>query len=266
MRQTLHIAALCLMACPTWARDIATAADIPPAPIVIVGEMHDNPHHHQFQADVIAAQRPAAVVFEMLSPEQAAVITPEMLGDAAALEAALGWEASGWPDFDIYYPIFAALGEARVYGAAAPRDTVRAAIGSGAAAVFDGDAARFGLDKPLPDAQQAAREADQQVAHCNALPEQMLGGMVEAQRLRDATFAAVTAQALSDTGGPVIVITGNGHTRRDRGIPAALAHAGITDVIAIGQFEEPPEGDVPFDLWRVTDPVERDDPCAAFSK
>jgi len=266
VRQILHIAALCLMACPTWAREITTAADIPPEPIVIVGEVHDNPHHHQFQADVILAQRPAAVVFEMLSPEQAAVITPELLGDAAALEAALGWEASGWPDFDIYYPIFAALGAARVYGAAAPRDMVRAAIGSGAAAVFDGDAARFGLDKSLPDAQQAAREADQQVAHCNALPEQMLGGMVEAQRLRDATFAAVTAQALSDTGGPVIVITGNGHTRRDRGIPAALAHAGITDVIAFGQFEEPPEGDVPFDLWRVTDPVERDDPCAAFSK
>ncbi|MEC8629538.1 MAG: ChaN family lipoprotein [Pseudomonadota bacterium] len=266
MRPILHIAALCLMACSTWARDIDTATGIPPASIVIVGEVHDNPLHHQFQADVIAAQRPAAVVFEMLSPEQAAAITPDLLGDAAALGDALHWEASGWPAFDIYYPIFAALGEARVYGAAVPRDTVRAAIGAGAAAVFDGDAARFGLDKPLPEAEQAAREADQQVAHCNALPEQMLGDMVEAQRLRDATFAAVTAEALSDTGGPVIVITGNGHTRRDHGIPAALAHAGITDVIAIGQFEEPPEGDVPFDLWRVTDPVDRDDPCAAFSK
>ncbi len=63
----------------------------------------------------------------------------------------------------------------------------------GAAAVFGAAAARFGLDAPLPEDEQAAREAEQAEAHCGALPAEMLPGMVEAQRLRDAALARAVA-------------------------------------------------------------------------
>jgi uncharacterized iron-regulated protein len=63
----------------------------------------------------------------------------------------------------------------------------------------------------------------------------------------------------------VAVITGNGHARRDWGVPALLRVARPDlRVIAVGQFEAVPEEPVPFDHWRVTAPAEREDPCAAF--
>lgn len=231
---------------------------------MILGEIHDNPVHHAHQAIAVEALRPTAVVFEMLSPEQAARVTPRLARSAEALGAVLGWEASGWPDFAMYHPIFVAAGEASIRGAAAPMEDVRRATREGAAAVF-ADAARFGLDLSLPEPEQALREADQLIAHCDALPGGMLTGMVEAQRLRDGWIARAALEAVEETGGPVVVITGNGHARADWGVPALLALAAPdVAVVTVGQFEEAVEAAPPFDLWLVTEAARREDPCRAF--
>nr|WP_207186616.1 ChaN family lipoprotein [Rhodobaculum claviforme] len=245
------------------------AAEVPRADVVILGEVHDNPAHHAWQAEVVADLAPTALVFEMLLPEQAAAVTPEVRPDAEALEAALGWEVRGWPDFAMYHPIFTAAPQAAVVGADVPREAVRAAMEAGAAAqfaaVFDEDPAPFGLDVALPAGQQSAREAMQARAHCDALPEALLPGMVEAQRLRDAALARAALRAHADHGGPVVVITGNGHARSDWGVPSMLALAAPDlSVFAAGQLEQAAGPDSPFDLVRVTAPADRDDPCAAF--
>ncbi|MBK5946139.1 hypothetical protein CCR83_06665 [Rhodobacter veldkampii DSM 11550] len=257
-------AILAALALPAGAAQIAPdALGSISAPIVVLGEVHDNPVHHLNQARVVLALKPRALVFEMLTPEQAARALPG--ADAASLGKALGWEAGGWPDFAIYYPIFAAAPGAAIYGAALPRADVRRAMTEGPAAVFGADAARFGLGADLPPADQAAMEAEQMRAHCDALPPAMLPGMVAAQRLRDAAFARATLAALEETGGPVALITGSGHARTDRGVPAVLrAAAPDVAVVALGQVEAPAEADQPFDLWIVTDPSPRPDPCAAF--
>jgi uncharacterized iron-regulated protein len=93
----------------------------------------------------------------------------------------------------------------------------------------------------------------------------MLPGMVLAQRVRDAALARAALSALDETGGPVAVITGNGHARNDWGMPAklALAAPGVP-VLSVGQLEASPDGDAPYDLWLVTPEAERPDPCAAF--
>ena len=239
--------------------------DLPPADIVILGEIHDNPIHHAHQSIAVSALSPSAVVFEMLSPEQAARVTPRLVGSAEALGATLGWEASGWPDFGMYHPIFVAAGAAAIRGAAAPSEDVRQAARDGASVVFGEEAGLFGLSDPLPEAEQALREAEQLVAHCDAMPAEALPGMVEAQRLRDAWLARAALDALDETGGPVVVITGNGHARADWGVPHLIAAAAPeARVLAIGQFEEAAEPDPPFDLWIVTEAAERGDPCAAF--
>lgn len=264
------LAALILSALPAIAAPVAPG-DLPAQvggwPVVILGEVHDHPAHHAVQADVVAAMRPAALVFEMLTPDQAARVAPENRADKGVLESALGWAESGWPDFAMYHPIFTAAPDAAVFGGALPRDQVRAAFTDGAAAVFGNDAAAYGLADPLAPEDQAAREDLQQQAHCNALPPEMLPGMVEAQRLRDAALARAVVQAMAATGGPVAVITGTGHARKDHGIPAALAVAapGLR-VLSIGQMEADPGAGAPFDLWIVTDPVDRPDPCLAFRK
>lgn len=264
----IRVAALMLgLAAPAAAAEIAPPAldNLPPADVVILGELHDNPIHHRHQARAVAALAPRAIVFEMLTPAQAARITPANRDDPRVLAEALDWTGSGWPDFAMYHPIVAAAPQARILGGGLPRDEVRRAFETGAAAVFGPEAARYGLDLSLSGAEQDAREAEQASVHCDALPAEILPGMVAAQRLRDATLARAVVQAARVGRAPVIVITGNGHARRDRGIPAYLARAAPElSVLSIGQFEAAPKGEPPFDLWLVTAPAARDDPCAAF--
>jgi uncharacterized iron-regulated protein len=174
------------------------------------------------------------------------------------------WEAAGWPDFSMYYPIFTAAPQARVYGAEVPRTEARRAMKEGPIAVFGPEAAAYGLTDPLPPDDQSAREAEQAKAHCDALPPDLLPAMVDVQRLRDAALARAVVQAMADTGGPVAVITG--HARRDQGLAQPLARvAPDLSVLAIAQFEEKAPAAPPFDLWLLTPTIPRDDPCAAFT-
>lgn len=233
--------------------------------VAILGEVHDNPAHHAEQAARVTQIRPKAIVFEMLTAEQAARFTPDMRGDQAKLEAALGWTESGWPDFSMYYPIFAAAPDAAIYGAQVPREAARAVLSHGPAASFGAQASRYGLDHALLPEEQAARETLQKEAHCDALPPEMLPGMVAIQRLRDAVLARATIEALEATGGPVAVITGNGHARRDWGVPAYLTKvAPDLDIWVLGQTEDDRPLDGGFDLITSAPAVERPDPCAAF--
>lgn len=232
--------------------------------VFIFGEIHDNPHHHEVQAERVRDLQPRAIVFEMLTPEQAAKVTPGLLLDRAAIEDALGWSDSGWPDFAMYYPIFTAS-EAQVFGAAVPRDAARAAMSEGVASAFGEAAERFGLSNALPEDQQSKREALQDAAHCDALPDDMLAPMVEIQRLRDAVIARETLAALDATGGPVAVITGNGHARKDWGVPAAIAQAAPElDVFVLGQTEDDAPLDGGFDEVVSSPAHPRPDPCLAF--
>ena len=265
IRNLAPIVAL-LAAVPLWAAVPDALTDrMRAAQVVVLGEVHDNPAHHDAQAAIIAALQPAALVFEMLTPAQAARVTPDNRNDAAALAGALDWAESGWPDFDMYHPLFTAAPGARIHGAAVPRAEARAAMQQGVADHFGADAGSYGLRQPLPPAQQQAREAMQMAAHCDALPEEMLPGMVALQRLRDAELARAALRALDETGGPVAVITGNGHARRDWGVPAHIARVRPgAAVFALGQGEA---GVVPaggFDAVLFAAPVARPDPCDSF--
>lgn len=248
-----------------WAALVAAPALAQPLPppeaeVAWLGEVHDNPAHHATQAAIVAALSPSALVLEMLEPRHAAAAVDRE--DVAAMDAAFEWSARGWPDLAMYAPILQAT-DAPLYGAALPPDDVRAAVGAGALAVYGERGRRFGLDAALPPAERAAREAGQAAAHCGALPEAMLPGFVEAQRLRDAALADAALRALRETGGPVAVIAGTGHVRTDWGAPALLALAAPeVRQWALGQGEGPLDG--PFDAVAVAEAPERGDPCAAF--
>lgn len=235
------------------------------AEIYVLGEVHDNPAHHQVQAEAVAAIAPRAVVFEMLTDEQAARVRDDLLADPDRLGAVLEWEASGWPDFGMYYPIFAAARGAQVRGAAVPRERARTAMDIGMVLAFGEEAAAYGLTEDLGAEQLADRLNLQMEAHCGALPLELLAGMVDLQRMRDARLAQTALQALDETGGPVAVITGNGHARKDWGVPSYLARvAPDVTVFALGQGEDGGTPDGGFDLVLDAASVEREDPCLAF--
>ncbi len=243
----------------------------------MLGEVHDNPEHHALQARIVKTLQPGALVFEMLEPKHAAAVRGIARSDKEALEQAFAWEERGWPDFDMYHPIFEAAPRAEIFGAALPPEKVRSAVSEGAAAVFGGASPVFGLDEPLPEEQLATRVALQDDAHCNAMPADLLPGMVGAQRLRDAALARATLEAVEEMRAHefprrVVVITGNGHARTDWGMPEMLARA-FPDmgedrlrIATLAQFEVAAPENPPFRHWVVTPAAERGDPCAAFAK
>lgn len=235
------------------------------ADIVILGEVHDNPEHHLTQAEAIIALTPSAIVYEMLTPEKASLLSPSTNVTGEELPDLLEWTQSGWPPFELYAPVFTAYPPADVFGGLVTRDAAKVAISEGVVAAFGGDAELYGLTEPLVPEDQAAREAYQAEAHCGELPEEMLPGMVDVQRLRDAVLAREVLTAMERTGGPVVLITGNGHARKDWGVPAylRLVDPGLR-VYTLGQGEgdAPPDGE--FDAVTSAAPPQREDPCAVF--
>lgn len=235
------------------------------ADVVLLGEVHDNPGHHARQADYLSAIKPRAIVFEMLTQKQADTANNDARTDVATLEAALDWAATGWPDFAMYGPLFTGEMGAKIYGAAVPRTKARAALEAGIAQTFGEEAAKFGLSDPLDADEQEARQVYQHAVHCDAMPAEMLPVMIGLQRLRDAVLAREIIRAMDETGGPVAVVLGNGHARRDWGVPVYLAKAAPQiKVWSVGQVEDNAAPQGVFDQVENSPAVERPDPCDAF--
>lgn len=238
--------------------------------IYILGEVHDNPIHHLEQSRLVALIDPQSVVWEMLSDVQARLLTDFDASDDKKLSLLLDWENSGWPDFSMYFPIFQASRHARHLAGAVPRDPLKRAMTAGAATVLAEVFPAVNAAQALPpfsSEQQRSLEAEQAEAHCNALPDEMLGGMVEAQRLRDAWMAMRALEAVDLGLSPVVIITGTGHARTDVAIAAIIRNTRPDMTIwSLGQFESDPGPDAPFDAINVTTAATRDDPCLAFQK
>lgn len=110
---------------------------------------------------------------------------------------------------------------------------------------------RFGFREALPDDEQTLREQEMQDGHCGALPPEMLPWFVDQKRFCDAVFAPAALNALDVTGGPIVVITGDGHARTDWGMPAYLtAAARDVAVLNIGSDNRGPRGQHVWPLAR----------------
>ena len=242
--------------------------------IVVLGEVHDNPIHHARQARLVGALHPAGIAFEMVprASEEGVQVFLAQGGARDQIGPAIGWERLGWPDWPMYAPIFDAAPGAYVAGGGVMRAELRLAIKSGAALVYGDDADAMGLGQPLDPETQTEFEDEMIAAHCNKLPREAARGMVDAQRLRDARFAAAAYRALVAGGGQAALITGNGHARTDRGVPAYLRLVvPEVAVLSVGMIELAAGVDpvvaahgLPYDYVWFSEPARRDDPCAGF--
>ncbi len=261
------------------------AAAVASADFVALGEVHDNPDHHLLQARLVravtaAGHRPA-LAFEMLTADQQAAIdtalarAPKDPDTLAEL-----WKANRWPDFPYYRPILAAGLEAGlpIVAANLPRAQAREIVAKGKDALDEGLGLRLAREEPIPDAVAAQLRDEMKESHCGELPEAMLDPLVLAQRARDARMSErmVTAGA----GRGAILITGKGHARVDRGVPALVAKdAPGKKVVAIafeevsanatqpaGYEEDWGKGPLPFDFVVFTPRTKREDPCAGLRK
>jgi uncharacterized iron-regulated protein len=218
---------------------------------ILLGEHHDNADHHRLQAWAIAtvsklrgarlvegAPQADAVAFEMLTPDQQEALDKfygrnakvPRTRTASDFGRIVKWETLGWPDFKTYEPIVAAALDAQLQIVAAnpAREETRKAGREGAAGLAGDDVRRLGLDPPL-EAKLAADLAEEiEESHCGMLPATALPNMSLVQRLRDARMADALL-AVGEWKG-AFLIAGNGHVRRDRGVPLYLARRGIAEV------------------------------------
>ena len=238
-------------------------ADAKQADFVLIGERHDNREHHQLQSMLVAAlqsqgQSPRAVAFEMIpAPRQLEIV--EYLdagGDPSGLGAALGWQASGWPEWAWYEPIAEAtlMHDGQIVAADLSRSEKRAAFVQGERAFRSSFVRRTGLGEAWPPPMMVALQDELRAAHCGRPPGQVVIGMMRVQRARDAMMADRLAATAGKGGG--ILIAGNEHVRNDRGVPWYLARLrpGARSV-SIGLLEVrddvlEPAPDLPYDyVW-----------------
>lgn len=242
------------------------------ADIAILGEIHDSAEQHRAQAWLIGRLRPAGVAFEMITRKSEEAIASHLAAGGAPGEIgpAIGWEESGWPDWKLYRPLFEAWRPEIYTGGGLPREVLREAATSGAAALAPDPRFAPLLAETQDAATRAALEDEMIAAHCDRLPREAAAAMVGVQRLRDAALADAALRA-HEAGGPTVLVTGNGHARTDRGAPAYLrAVAPELEVASVGLIETAPEKqaladhDLPYDYVWFTAPTERPDPCADF--
>ena len=261
----------------------ALAAALAGADFVLLGEVHDNPDHHVLQARLVravtAAGKHPALAFEMMDEDVQAKIdaaAARQPRDPDAIAKAVEWEKSGWYGFSMYRPIFAAGLEAGlpIVAANLPRQIAKHVVVQGDKALTPELRTRLASFEPLPPATVQGLREEMKRSHCDApLPEPFLDKLALAQRARDVQMAGRMREAGGANG--AVLVTGNGHARRDRGVPFYLGReAPGRSVISVGLLEVAAEwatpaeyaadfgkGPLPFDLVVFTPKTERDDPC-----
>jgi len=234
---------------------------------ILLGEIHGERAHHEFQATLIDAlaehgRRPV-VAMEMIDSTQAAVLHDYLDSGEATVEGlaeVLRWEDSGWPAWSLYQPVAAATlhHQLPLVDANRPRHEVREVAREGLSSLDADERAELGLDQPLPES--AASELDQRLreAHAAHLSADSLPTLLDAQRLRDAHMALRLRQA--DRGDGVILITGNAHASNRHGVPWYLRQAGESSIFSLGQLpvstgdKTPADYPQHFDALRFTSP------------
>lgn len=283
MKTTLAFLLAAVLAAPALASaqredfgEQALAEEMARRPVVLLGEVHDNAAQHATRAAalrrLLAGGARPAIAFEQFDRERQADIdrarreTPPADKTLAEHVIEQARPARGW-DWRLYRPFveLALEYDLPIVAANLSRaDAMRVAT-QGFAAVFDeATRARFALDA-LPPALLAAHEKAVDDGHCNRMPADALPALARAQIARDLALAEAIRPYFARG---VVLLTGNGHARKDIGVPFFLTEAERAQAIAIGLLErdKPEEGDWAqrFDVAFSTPVQGRDDPCATI--
>jgi uncharacterized iron-regulated protein len=237
-------------------------------PVVLFGEVHDNATQHALRLQAFEnllrkGARPALLLEQLDRERQAAI--DRLRADVPAPDAAqIILAGSGAPASDtrawnwpFYQPLIAlALAyELPIVAANVSREDARRVISGGLAAQGFEPAVAPEIQRQQADAIEAS--------HCGMLTAAQAQGMASAQIARD-QFMARMVEVHASRG--VLLLAGNGHVRKDVGVPRwlTLATRGRTEAIGMLEADEGkrPDDEGAFDRVIVTPPQQRKDPCA----
>jgi uncharacterized iron-regulated protein len=247
-----------LPACATRPREEELLVRLKASRFRLLGEVHDNPEHHAIRAGLLDALGRAglkpAVAFEQFDSRHDAALkallrTRKVIG-AEDVANAVQFDRKGW-NWDFYQPL---VETALRHGMA-----LRAANLSRAEAMRIARESRPVDGKWSPALEEQLRDYLFE-GHCRALSASAMAGMALAQRARDLTMAKALLEPSRDG---AVLIAGNGHVRKDFGVPIHLPADGV---VSVGFLEAEPEGPAPYDFVRVTAAVPRPDPCETLRR
>lgn len=235
------------------------------ADFVLLGELHDNKFHHEVRGRLITrfADLGRVVVSEHLPAPNQVTFQSTTKAD---LEAA-GFDAQGW-DWPMHQSLYEPIKNKglRVVGGNLPKEDARRMFLQGASSLPERMAKTYSQSR-LDEAAERKLDHDLVEGHCGKLPDKYLLRMRFSQRMTDLSLA----HNLLDHR-PSLLIAGNGHVRRDYGVPQILASvAPDRKVVSVGFLErggdlqelrQSVEGQYDF-IW-ITERAERKDPCENF--
>ena len=271
---------------PRLAKEVAASR-----PLLLLGEVHDNPDHHALRAGLVAlascaTQGRTSAVLEQIRADQRGAVDaflqlPAEQRTSAEFFRAVDWSKSGWPDAGLFTPLIDAIlaSKLAILPGEPARSVVRSLARGEADALPAAERSRLGLDQAMAQPLLDALAAELKDSHCGALPERAIAGLSLAQRFRDAFQADAMMSAAQQHGG-AILLAGNGHVRADRGVPWYVrqrspgqpsltvmfleVEPGRTDPRAY--LSRDPDGSPAADILVFTRRAERPDPCEAMQQ
>ena len=265
------LAVLGLVACSSAPPD--PAPRLVSADLWLLGEVHDNANVHTLRQQTLQTlldqgHRPA-LLMEQFDRERQGQIDrllqrapgrgPDDAERGRAVDALVhlgGAATSGW-QWDLYRPYLhlALRYQLPLVAANVSRADARAVMAQGLAA--------RGFAADVPADISAAQAGQIERSHCGQIDARQAGRMVLAQVARDQFMAR---QVVAHAGRGVVLLAGNGHVRKDLGVPRWLPATLQQRTQVIGFVEAGDDDAVAaaFDQ-RVSAPAAaRDDPCAAM--
>ncbi|TJZ77356.1 ChaN family lipoprotein [Chitiniphilus eburneus] len=245
----------------------ALAARIADKPVWLLGEVHDNAEGHRQRAYLLAQRVQAgwrpAIAMEQFDRERQPDLDAALrdCADADCVVQRAGGAKAAW-QWPYYTPVIALALQYRLPLLAANvsrADAARVVREGYAAALDTATLQAFGLDQPLPVDLDAGQQREVDVGHCGQLPASLLPGMARAQVARDVWMARVVREHADG----VVLLAGNGHVRRDLGVPRWLAGVPSEQVVSVGFVEAAaPAGR--FDAVVTIPAAARADACATL--
>ena len=237
--------------------------------IFFLGEIHDNEHGHQRRLERVKQlieQGPLPVVaMEQFDRENQAVLDAALsqcpdVDCVLAKAGTRGWE---WRFYKPYVQ-WALDKKIKLVAANMSNVDVRKVMTNGFESVLGSQLVDTYQLKKIPAQLLSAQNKAIQEGHCNMLPAQAIGPMVQGQIARDVWMAHVV-NGVSNA--PVVLIAGNGHVRRDAGVLQWLTPQNQAKTQVHGYVENSDQNDAQwYDHVHVVPQVEREDPCQVFTQ